>query len=80
VGENDVGHSHKPKGGRTWREAMRDQVKLDPSRVHWLGKPPYEHFLKVLRYVGVDTAWASIFCPGGNSQRWMRPNLSLPPT
>ncbi|PHV11915.1 glycosyltransferase family 4 protein [Chitinimonas sp. BJB300] len=49
VGGNDVSYGSKPKDAPNWREKMLAEVKLDPSRTHFLGKLPYQQYLKVLQ-------------------------------
>lgn len=48
VGDDDVSYGRKPAGFETWREAMLAEVEFDRSRVHFLGKLPYDKYLDVL--------------------------------
>ena len=50
IGGDDVSYGSPPEGGGTFRELMLRELegKLDLSRVHFLGKIPYEAYLKVL--------------------------------
>jgi len=50
VGADGVSYGGKPRDAKTWREKMLKEVKLDEKRVHWLGKLPYDQYLKVLQY------------------------------
>ena len=51
VGGDEVSYGSKPHDGRTWRQTLLGEVrdKLDLSRVHFLGKVPYDTYLKVLQ-------------------------------
>jgi glycosyltransferase involved in cell wall biosynthesis len=51
VGGDEVSYGSKPRDGRTWRQTLLGEVggKLDLSRVHFLGKVPYDTYLKVLQ-------------------------------
>lgn len=48
VGADDVSYGAKLQKG-TYREYMLKKVKLDEDRIHWLGKLPYEQYLRVLQ-------------------------------
>lgn len=51
IGEDGISYGDKPKDGdpRTYKERMLSDITLtDPSRVHWLGKLSYQHYLKAL--------------------------------
>jgi glycosyltransferase involved in cell wall biosynthesis len=49
VGKDDISYGAKLADGETWRERMLKEVTIDPRRVHFLGKVPYQTFLTVLR-------------------------------
>ena len=51
VGGNDVSYGSRPAGGGNWREHMLAEVgaQLPPGRVHFLGKLPYQDYLRVLQ-------------------------------
>ena len=51
VGGDDVSYGRAPGGGKTWRQAMWEEVgeKLDPERTHFLGKLPYADYKRVLQ-------------------------------
>lgn len=49
VGGDGVSYGKRPKDARNWREKMLSEVKLDPSRTHFLGRIPRQHYIKVLQ-------------------------------
>ena len=49
VGGDGVSYGKRPKNAPNWREKMLREVKLDPSRTHFMGKVPYAQYLKVLQ-------------------------------
>lgn len=51
VGGDEVSYGRRPQDGRTWREAMLEEVgdALDTTRVHFVGRMPYKQFLAVLQ-------------------------------
>lgn len=49
VGGDEVSYGAPPASGKSWREHMAEEVRLDPDRVHHLGKLPYATYLDVLR-------------------------------
>lgn len=51
VGSDQVGYGPSPGNGRSWREVILDEVKdkLDLSRIHFVGRIPYEQLLDLLR-------------------------------
>lgn len=51
VGDDGIGYGAKPPDGNTWKEIFYNEVKskLDPERVHFMGKVPYQNFLKILQ-------------------------------
>lgn len=48
VGGNEVSYGKAPRGFPNWRAAMEAEVTFDASRVHFMGKLPYEAYLDVL--------------------------------
>ena len=52
VGGDDVSYGQKPQGAANWREKMLQEVTLDASRTHFLGKVPYDVYRKVLQVSG----------------------------
>jgi glycosyltransferase involved in cell wall biosynthesis len=50
-GTQDVSYSARPPAGKTWFEIFRSSVKrpVDWSRVHMVGRLPYEQLVKVLQ-------------------------------
>lgn len=51
VGGDDVSYGRHAPDGKTWRAAMLEEVgsRLDPDRVHFLGKVPYDQFVRILQ-------------------------------
>lgn len=49
VGGEEVSYGGPPRDHKTWREAMEAEVSFDASRVHFLGKLPYQRYLSVLQ-------------------------------
>ncbi len=51
VGADGVSYGAGPPAGKSWKQIFFDEVKerLDPSRVHFLGRLPYADYLKVLQ-------------------------------
>ena len=51
VGGDEASYGSTPKDGLTWRQQLRAELgdALDLSRVHFLGKVPYQTFLSVLQ-------------------------------
>jgi glycosyltransferase involved in cell wall biosynthesis len=49
VGADGVSYGRPPADGRTWRQVMMEQVDLDRSRIHFLGRVSYDQFVKVLQ-------------------------------
>jgi glycosyltransferase involved in cell wall biosynthesis len=49
IGGDETSYSAPHPSGRPWREVMLDEVDLDRSRVHFLGKVPYHRYLAVLQ-------------------------------
>ena len=53
VGGDDVSYGKKLPEGETYRERMLKEVDLDPARVHFVGKLPYQLYLNVLQISSV---------------------------
>jgi glycosyltransferase involved in cell wall biosynthesis len=49
VGGDDVSYGKRPKDAANWREKMLAEVKLDPTRTHFLGRIPRAQYLRVLQ-------------------------------
>jgi glycosyltransferase involved in cell wall biosynthesis len=49
VGGDDVSYGERPKDAKHWREKMLREVKLDPTRTHFLGRLPRAKYIKVLQ-------------------------------
>lgn len=49
VGGDAVSYGKRPKDAANWREHMLNEVKLDPTRTHFMGKLPYAQYVNVLR-------------------------------
>ena len=48
VGGDEVSYGKKPQGFANWREAMLAEVQVDPARVHFTGRIPYDQYLRLL--------------------------------
>jgi glycosyltransferase involved in cell wall biosynthesis len=49
AGGDERGYGAAPPPGKTWRQAMLDEVPIDPSRVHFVGVLGYSDYLNLLR-------------------------------
>ncbi|MEZ0316648.1 MAG: glycosyltransferase family 4 protein [Methylophilaceae bacterium] len=49
VGGDDISYGKAAKDGKTYREQMLSEVNVDLSRVHFLGRVPYQTYLNVLQ-------------------------------
>ncbi len=49
AGGDGPGYGAAAPDGRSWRAVLRDQVKIDPERVHFVGVLPYADYLSLLR-------------------------------
>jgi len=51
VGGDEISYGSAPAGGGTWREKLLAELqgKLDLSRIHFLGKIPYDQHLSLLK-------------------------------
>jgi len=60
VGGHGAGYGPSPAGGKSWKQVFLDEVadKVDQSRIHYVGRIPYDDLLNVLR-VGRAHAYLS---------------------
>ncbi len=51
VGGDEVSYGAAPKGAKGWKDLILDEVrrKIDPARVHFLGRVPYEQFTALMQ-------------------------------
>lgn len=49
IGGDDVSYGSKPRDAPNWRKKMLAEVKLDPTRTHFLGRVPYDVYRKALQ-------------------------------
>lgn len=49
VGGDGVSYGRKPPEAPNWREHMLREVSVDPARTHFVGKLPYEQYVRVLQ-------------------------------
>lgn len=49
IGGDDVSYGRRLPEGQTYRAQALKEVTIDPARVHFLGRVPYDQFLKVLQ-------------------------------
>lgn len=51
VGGNDVSYGQRAPEGKNWKDIFLDEVRdrLDMSRIHFVGRIPYQHFLSLLQ-------------------------------
>ncbi|BAL24634.1 glycosyltransferase family 4 protein [Azoarcus sp. KH32C] len=49
VGGDDVSYGQRPSDGQTYREKLLQEVRIDPKRLHFLGRIPYERYLALLQ-------------------------------
>ncbi|UCL86765.1 MULTISPECIES: glycosyltransferase family 4 protein [Pseudomonas] len=49
LGGDEVSYGMPPQGAPNWRTRMLEEVRLDRSRVHFLGKVPYATYVKALQ-------------------------------
>lgn len=49
VGGDSVSYGSKPKHATGWKEALLQEVSIDPNRVHFLGKIPYDRYRLLLQ-------------------------------
>jgi glycosyltransferase involved in cell wall biosynthesis len=55
VGGNDVSYGRRPPRARSWRQALLNELagQLDLTRIHFLGRLPYQQYLAVLQLSSV---------------------------
>jgi len=53
IGGDEVSYGAPPAPDKTWRQAMLEEVAIDASRVHFLGRVPYAAYLAALRLSSV---------------------------
>jgi glycosyltransferase involved in cell wall biosynthesis len=53
VGADGVSYGRALPDGQTYREKALSEVEIDPARVHFLGRQPYEQYLRVLQVSSV---------------------------
>ncbi|NKB49489.1 MAG: glycosyltransferase [Alphaproteobacteria bacterium] len=53
VGADGVSYGRSLPDGQTYREKALSEVEIDPARVHFLGRQPYEQYLTVLQISAV---------------------------
>lgn len=53
VGGDGVSYGSPPRGAHSWREKMLSEHPIDPARVHFLGKVPYDVYVRVLQVSAV---------------------------
>jgi glycosyltransferase involved in cell wall biosynthesis len=63
IGGDEVSYGQKAPGGVSWKAHMLAEVgaELDMTRVHFLGKVPYQHYLQLLSISRVHTYWTTPF-------------------
>ncbi len=49
VGGDSVSYGSPAPEGKTWRELLLEEVSIDPARVHFLGRVPYNGFLRLVQ-------------------------------
>lgn len=49
VGGDETSYGGMPGDARNWREKLLSEVRIDPHRVHFVGRVPYSQFLQILR-------------------------------
>ncbi|MBF0375288.1 MAG: glycosyltransferase family 4 protein, partial [Alphaproteobacteria bacterium] len=53
VGGDQISYGSPPREGGTWRETMLAEVPLDPERVHFVGRLPYDRFAALMKVSAV---------------------------
>lgn len=63
VGGNDVSYGHRPPDGSNWKDHLLAEVgtELDMSRIHFVGKVPYQAYLSLLSISRVHGYWTTPF-------------------
>lgn len=49
IGGDEVSYGRPHPSGRPWREVVLDEVDIDRSRLHFLGRVPYDQYLATLQ-------------------------------
>jgi len=49
IGGDQVSYGKRPSSGKTWRQQMLDEVRLDPARTHFFGRVPHKTFVDALK-------------------------------
>lgn len=49
IGGDEVSYGRLPADAKSWREKFTNELSIDPNRVHFLGKVPYNGYRKVLQ-------------------------------
>lgn len=55
VGGDESSYGGLPADARNWREKLLAEVRIDPRRVHFVGRVPYDYYLRILRVSRVHT-------------------------
>lgn len=53
VGGDGVSYGKRPPEAANWREHMLRELSVDPTRTHFLGKVPFQQYVKVLQISAV---------------------------
>lgn len=53
VGGDGISYGAAPRDAATWRERLLREVTLDAARTHFLGRVPYEQYVRVLQVSSV---------------------------
>lgn len=63
VGGNEVSYGQHPPGGGSWKDRLLAEVggELDLSRIHFVGKVPYQAYLNLLSISRVHPYWTTPF-------------------
>lgn len=63
VGGADVSYGHRAPDGKSWKDHLLAEVgsELDMSRVHFVGKVPYQAYLSLLSISRVHAYWTTPF-------------------
>ena len=49
IGGDETSYGHPPKDGGSWREHLLPKFKIDPLRVHFIGRVNYEEYIKFIQ-------------------------------
>ncbi|MEQ8814130.1 MAG: glycosyltransferase family 4 protein [Thalassobaculum sp.] len=55
VGGDETSYGGLPADARNWREKLLAEVRIDPARVHFVGRVPYDYYLRILQVSRVHT-------------------------